>query len=318
MARGGGIYNAGALELENCTLSYNQIAAGNGGSETQFTAPTAGGMAQGGGIYHDSQTPLLLVNSTIAMNAAIGGAGGLFTQAAFGSSTAGGPAFGGGLFQTNSTAIWTNLAFISNSVVGGTAIGTGVAGAQNGSSISSANTPCALFNTILAFGIGAPNVDIPLDGTNNLSSDNTVFFSPSRNLRNTDPLLGPLRFNGGFTPTAAPLPGSPAIDAGSDLVCPPTDQRGQPRPVGAHCDIGAVEGPGIPPSGPPATASRLMDGRVQFQFPAEPDRVYTLQSSTDLFFWLPIGSANGDRDGMITHLVQPTGSFRFYRVLPNP
>jgi hypothetical protein len=35
------------------------------------------------------------------------------------------------------------------------------------------------------------------------------------------------------------LPGSPAIDAGNDAFCPPTDQLGQRR-VGP-CDIGAIE-----------------------------------------------------------------------------
>jgi hypothetical protein len=37
------------------------------------------------------------------------------------------------------------------------------------------------------------------------------------------------------------LSGSPAIDAGDDAACLPTDQRGVVRPQGAHCDIGAYE-----------------------------------------------------------------------------
>jgi hypothetical protein len=39
-----------------------------------------------------------------------------------------------------------------------------------------------------------------------------------------------------------PAPQSPAIDRGDNNVCPTTDQRGFPRPSGAACDIGAVEG----------------------------------------------------------------------------
>ena len=35
------------------------------------------------------------------------------------------------------------------------------------------------------------------------------------------------------------LPTSPAIDAGDDAACPPTDQLGQPRV--SPCAIGAVE-----------------------------------------------------------------------------
>ncbi len=69
-------------------------------------------------------------------------------------------------------------------------------------------------------------------------------------------MLGPLADNGGPTQTLALLPGSPAIDAGDDALCPSTDQRGEIRPQDgnndglAKCDIGAFElGPDvIPPS----------------------------------------------------------------------
>ena len=44
----------------------------------------------------------------------------------------------------------------------------------------------------------------------------------------------------------SPKNGSPVIGAGSDAICAAApvlghDQRGQSRPHGAHCDIGAVE-----------------------------------------------------------------------------
>lgn len=60
-------------------------------------------------------------------------------------------------------------------------------------------------------------------------------------VQDADPLLGTLADNGGFGQTMLPGSGSPAIDAGDDASCPATDQRGVPRPQGAHCDIGAVE-----------------------------------------------------------------------------
>jgi Immunoglobulin domain len=37
------------------------------------------------------------------------------------------------------------------------------------------------------------------------------------------------------------LPGSPAINAGTTIGAPTTDQRGYPRPFGVACDIGAFE-----------------------------------------------------------------------------
>jgi CSLREA domain-containing protein len=60
-----------------------------------------------------------------------------------------------------------------------------------------------------------------------------------------DPMLGPVRYNGGPTPTRALLPGSPAIDmwpcAAERSSAPPTDQRGAVRPQGEACDAGAFE-----------------------------------------------------------------------------
>jgi hypothetical protein len=56
-----------------------------------------------------------------------------------------------------------------------------------------------------------------------------------------DPLLAPLADNGGVTMTMALGGASPAIDAASTPGCVPIDQRGGPRPLGAACDIGAVE-----------------------------------------------------------------------------
>jgi predicted outer membrane repeat protein len=61
-----------------------------------------------------------------------------------------------------------------------------------------------------------------------------------------NPQLGPLQNNGGPTDTMELLSGSPAIDKGDDSVFGPPpflshDQRGYPRKIGAHVDIGAFE-----------------------------------------------------------------------------
>jgi hypothetical protein len=62
-------------------------------------------------------------------------------------------------------------------------------------------------------------------------------------VRAIDPELGFLENNGGPTETIAPLPGSPAIDAGDSLASglPSTDQRGFLRISGAAVDLGAFE-----------------------------------------------------------------------------
>ncbi len=65
-------------------------------------------------------------------------------------------------------------------------------------------------------------------------------------LKNVNPLLGPLQDNGGLTDTHALLPGNPAVDAARNTACPFTDQRGVLRKDGDKngsviCDIVAYE-----------------------------------------------------------------------------
>jgi hypothetical protein len=86
------------------------------------------------------------------------------------------------------------------------------------------------------------------DGGYNIDSEDTCNFNPANgSIPNTDPLLGPLEDNGGHTLTHALLDGSPAIDTGDPINCPPTDQRRAPRPFdgdgdgSAICDIGSYE-----------------------------------------------------------------------------
>ena len=54
--------------------------------------------------------------------------------------------------------------------------------------------------------------------------------------------LGPLSDNGGPTMTHALLPGSVAVDVIPAPMCEVAeDQRGEPRPAGGMCDVGAFE-----------------------------------------------------------------------------
>lgn len=61
-----------------------------------------------------------------------------------------------------------------------------------------------------------------------------------------DPNLNSFGNNGGQTSTFLLGPGSSALNTGNDATCIAApvngvDQRGQARPSGSHCDIGAVE-----------------------------------------------------------------------------
>jgi hypothetical protein len=62
------------------------------------------------------------------------------------------------------------------------------------------------------------------------------------NVSGEDLRLGPLQDNGGLTQTRALEPGSVAIDViPADMCEVDEDQRGEPRPGGTMCDVGAFE-----------------------------------------------------------------------------
>src|SRR5207247_10185816 len=118
-------------------------------------------------------------------------------------------------------------------------------------------------------GVGG-GIGVMLDGGNNINFDNSLDFTDPGSSNNTDPKLGSLADNGGSTKTAALLPGSPAIDAITDSICPTMDQRGVQRPQGARCDIGAYEFTH-------GFVGSLPDGRLHIEFSAVPNQAHFLQ-----------------------------------------
>lgn len=122
------------------------------------------------------------------------------------------------------------------------------------------NGSATLANTIVAGNMNGTSPDIYGTVTANycLIGNNTdpitIFTSGSgNNIVNQDPLLAALGNYGGPTQTLPLLPGSPAIDKGSNALIPlglTTDQRGLPRiyPANGTVDIGAYEYQPVVPS----------------------------------------------------------------------
>jgi CSLREA domain-containing protein len=174
----------------------------------------------GGGIYagcYDGGT--LITNSTISGNTAAGRGGGIFCSGDGAGMSLGNVTVvnnvageGGGVFWNSPGGLGLSNTIIANNVAGG--------GQPNDCSTS---VPTDVYpqgvNLIRDVG------NCPTDGV----------------IAGVDPRLGPLRDNGGPTPTHALLPGSPAIDAGGASPCEPVDQRGVARPQLVACDLGAYE-----------------------------------------------------------------------------
>jgi len=84
---------------------------------------------------------------------------------------------------------------------------------------------------------------VTVGGSNNLIKIAGANTTVPMGTLTVDPMFLPLAFNGGTTRTHALEAGSPAIDAGSNVLSLSSDQRdtAYPRVVGALPDMGAVE-----------------------------------------------------------------------------
>jgi uncharacterized repeat protein (TIGR01451 family) len=238
---GGGIYNNGTLNVTNSTFNGN--TAGNAGgaiinlgtldvTNSTFYSNTASNA--GGGISNNGT--LNVTNSTFYSNTTsnAGGGGAIIntdtmnvTNSTFYSNTA--AVFGGGILNYIGTLTVTNSTVSGNNapLYGG---------------IGNTGEAVTLYNTIIANNTGG-GLDCGSSGGTftanpyNLDSDDSCDqATPSAAIN-----LSPLADNGGATKTMALPEDSAATDAGDDAVCPATDQRGEARPYGTHCDVGAFE-----------------------------------------------------------------------------
>ena len=218
---GAGIFNDGAIFLTDVTIADNGNLATtdegggihNKNDATLNRVTLSGNEANdGGGIHNDNGADSLsLTNVTVSGN------------------TAG--RFGGGLNSQNSADI-LNSTFTQNH-------------AQNGGGINQSGGTLSIANTIVAANTGSSNHN-DVKGTFSSLGYNLIEDVGSSgasfgafDLVGAAAGLDPLADNGGFTQTHALQSGSLAINAGTDIGAPATDQRGETR--NGPVDIGALE-----------------------------------------------------------------------------
>ena len=270
---GGGDSGNGGFGGGAGTGESGGFGGGDGfGSGSSFGG--GGGAGMGGAIFNQGGT-LALVNATVFGNTARGGDSPAATS---------GGGFGGGLFNLNGSVTLTNATFAGNTVAAGTGSAAGstaggalynlsfLAEAFPGGPAATSGTVAtiAVVNSILANSTGAGDVFNNQQATSaatiNATGPNIVSVAVTNNggtvsgtaFTIANPNLGPLQNNGGPTPTAAPQPGSPAIDAGDNAAAglPTTDQRGFNRVVNNRVDLGAVE---FQPSGTTTTLTSSLN-----------------------------------------------------------
>lgn len=248
--RGGGIAQSGDLSLTDVIISGNTIAGGNP------MRPGNGAGIANRGDPNAMPFPIFgrirLSRVTVSNNSVPGGLGG-GVATGFGTTAiltnvtiSGNQSSSGGGFVNGGGASLMNVTLSGNSAPAG----GGVVTVRPPNPQGAPNSETTLRNTILNRGpVGTncfapgPPFRPPASAGDNISSDNSCNLTGPGDRNGTDPLLAALADNGGFTPTHALLPGSPAIDAVLNNACPPpaTDQRDVKRPQGARCDIGAYE-----------------------------------------------------------------------------
>jgi len=253
LARGGGVTNyQGTLTLINSTVSGNTATSGGGiynyGGTLTLTNSTVSGntatgdLDYGGGIWHGGGD-LTLINSTVSGNTAYYG-GGIHssgTPTLINSTVSGNTATSGGAINYSGTG---TLMLISSTVSGNSA--------AEGGSIRNLRGTVTLTNTLVdddcQVSEGPSIVSL---GYNIESPGGTCGFDQPTDQVNVSAVqlnLGPLQDNGGPTMTHELGAGSVAIDKIPQADCVDadgqrltTDQRGEPRPAGDRCDVGAFE-----------------------------------------------------------------------------
>jgi len=248
---GGALYNSGSGGISSPTIS-NSTFSGNSA-------------ANGGAIYDDGSeggtSNPSIANATFSGNSASSCGGAIYDDASdFGTSS---PVIQSATFSGNSadSANGDGSAICDFTATGlnATALTNAIVWSNTSPELSTYSGGMTLNHVVLQEN-ACPN--------NAICSTTPI---------GADPHLGPLLDNGGFTHTMMPGVGSSAIDTGLDSACIAApvnaeDQRGIGRPLGAHCDIGAVEATQLALSVNDATLFGLYGKTLQY--------VVTLQNSS--------------------------------------
>lgn len=279
-AQGGGAFATGGdFTLTNSTIAANSARAGDGGKggngpatrpKPPGTMMAAGGDSQGGGLFAAGGSLTLAASAGVQSSTSPAAATGTApttpttpttSAAGGGNGGIGGNGQGGGLYAADGSVTLVSATIAANTTKNGAggprgggfkpgqagADGTGEGGGVfNQSSLDASNTLIAKNTAATApdfsGSVSTSSHNLIGDGTGSTGFDSATGDLVGSASNRINPMLGPLRNNGGGIPTMALLRKSPAIDKGDNNASPgDTDERGAARVNKGTIDIGAVE-----------------------------------------------------------------------------
>lgn len=239
--KGGGVYNEGSFSSYHATIDSNAVES----VITTGFGPIGGG--RGGGVYNDGWASLLV--SAVTNNQSNREGGGLYNEGTLtiristvsgnsveGFVLAGGLVpfgRGGGVYNTKTVMI-SDSTIVENSA---NSSGGGIFSNVNRGGSNKSNPyrveDSQINSSIVANNVGGNlvvGVGTFLSTGHNLFGDVPDLVLQPNDLTNTDPMLTPLGDHGGFTPTHALRPGSPAPTLGFGWKNSPTTSEASSVP----------------------------------------------------------------------------------------